>query len=309
VACCPLRRSRVADVAITAEIATTPALFAPLRAAPLEPVRRTAGHLTAFNQDRLLLQVHSYSTGVVSLKPAAAHTLSVVIPVFQGSRTLPALLAEIDEYTRPFPTPHGLFRNTASWGAKAFAKLVAGDDASTHYQSYRLILGEVGRSVAAYAGAGVYLDVALGWVAGDVASAPIVLRSTEIRKSGYSFWRLLSHFWRMIISSGTRGLRLLSILGAIAMVAGVAVAIALIVARIGGGQLPAGWTSTMVVSLITSGLILFSLGIVAEYLGVAVSMAMGKPLYLIVSDPKVGPLGRSASADPARKHQQAPRSS
>lgn len=408
-ACCPLRRSRVADVAITAEIATTPALFAPLRAAPLEPVRRTAGHLTAFNQDRLLLQVHSYSTGVVSLKPAAAHTLSVVIPVFQGSRTLPALLAEIDEYTRPFhtphgteavvgevllvfdhgsdgsdatirqlteqysyvrpvwlsrnfgqhpatlagmasssgdwiitmdedgqhnpaemgvlldaalaehatvvygqptnPTPHGLFRNTASWGAKAFAKLVAGDDASTHYQSYRLILGEVGRSVAAYAGAGVYLDVALGWVAGDVASAPIVLRSTEIRKSGYSFWRLLSHFWRMVISSGTRGLRLLSILGAIAMVAGVAVAIVLIVARIGGGQVPAGWTSTMVVSLITSGLILFSLGIVAEYLGVAVSMAMGKPLYLIVSDPKVGPLGRSASADPARKHQQAPRSS
>ncbi len=37
---------------------------------------------------------------------------------------------------------------------------------------------------------------------------------------------------------------------------------------------------------------LFSLGVVAEYLGVAVNMAMGKPLYLIVQDPMLGPIGR-----------------
>jgi len=34
-----------------------------------------------------------------------------------------------------------------------------------------------------------------------------------------------------------------------------------------------------------SGCILFSLGVVAEYLGVALSMAMGKPLYLVVGKP------------------------
>ena len=42
----------------------------------------------------------------------------------------------------------------------------------------------------------------------------------------------------------------------------------------------------------SSGAILFSLGVIAEYLGVAVNMAMGKPLYLIVSDPANGPLRR-----------------
>jgi polyisoprenyl-phosphate glycosyltransferase len=40
----------------------------------------------------------------------------------------------------------------------------------------------------------------------------------------------------------------------------------------------------IVISLF-AGLILVSLGIIAEYLGVAVSMAMGKPAYLIVSRP------------------------
>ena len=40
------------------------------------------------------------------------------------------------------------------------------------FNSYRLMLGEVGRSVAAYAGSGVYLDVALGWVAGTRGYCP-----------------------------------------------------------------------------------------------------------------------------------------
>ena len=48
----------------------------------------------------------------------------------------------------------------------------------------------------------------------------------------------------------------------------------------------------MVVVLFGTGAILFSLGIIAEYIGVAVNMAMGKPPYLIISDPGDGPLGR-----------------
>ena len=46
------------------------------------------------------------------------------------------------------------------------------------------------------------------------------------------------------------------------------------------------------VILISTGAILFSLGVIAEYVGVAVNMAMGKPLYLITQDPAEGPLGR-----------------
>ena len=64
--------------------------------------------------------------------------------------------------------------------------LSGGPDASV-FHSYRLVLGEVGRSVAAYAGAGVYLDIALGWVAGRVTTAPVELRDEgEDRTSGYS---------------------------------------------------------------------------------------------------------------------------
>jgi undecaprenyl-phosphate 4-deoxy-4-formamido-L-arabinose transferase len=53
-----------------------------------------------------------------------------------------------------------------------------------------------------------------------------------------------------------------------------------------------GWASIIVVLLLSSGAILVSLGIIAEYIGVNVNMAMGKPLYLITNDPASGPLGR-----------------
>jgi glycosyltransferase involved in cell wall biosynthesis len=188
--------------------------------------------------------------------------------------------------------PHGMLRNAASKGAKwVFASFLAGGAVQT-FQSYRLVLGELGRSVAAYAGAGVYLDVALGWVVGRISHVDIELREEGGRPSGYSMRRLLSHFWRLVLSSGTRGLRVVSALGVVFGMSGVLFALYLVISSGMGRPTPEGWTSNMVVVLLSTGAILFSLGIIAEYVGVAVGLAMGKPPYLIISDPKNGPLGR-----------------
>ena len=124
------------------------------------------------------------------------------------------------------------------------------------------------------------------------------LRNEGDRSSGYSTRRLLSHFWRLALSSGTHALRMVSALGALFAVGGVAYAIYLVVVRLISDQTPDGWTSTMVLVLLSTGAILFSLGVIAEYVGVAVNMAMGKPLYLIVGDSKDGPLGRRGQQGP-----------
>ncbi|MEO6996461.1 MAG: glycosyltransferase [Terracoccus sp.] len=188
--------------------------------------------------------------------------------------------------------PHGAVRNILSKSAKwVFGTFLAGGAVQT-FQSYRLVLGELGRSVAAYAGAGVYLDVALGWVVGRISHVDVALRDEGDRDSGYNLRRLLSHFWRLVLSSGTRGLRIVSALGAVFGVAGVAFAVYIVIASALGKQTVEGWTSNMVVILLSTGAILFSLGVIAEYIGVAVNMAMGKPPYLIISDPGQGPLGR-----------------
>jgi len=202
-------------------------------------------------------------------------------------------------YAEPVnPAPHGALRNTASRTAKwLFSRMLAGG-APARFQSFRLVLGEVGRSVAAYSGAGVYLDVAIGWVSHRTASCPVTLRAEAGRRSGYSWRRLVSHFWRFALSSGTRGLRLVSILGVAVAVLGGLLAIALVVARLNGDVVIQGWTSVMVAVMLGTGAVLFALGVIAEYIGVAVNMAMGKPLFLVVSDPADGPLGAAPAQPP-----------
>lgn len=196
-------------------------------------------------------------------------------------------------YADPSNKPHhGALRNFGSRTSKRFLKFSGGLNAQD-FQSYRLVLGELGRSVAAYAGSGAYLDVAMSWVARRVSTCPVELRQEVQRPSGYSMRSLLSHFWRMVISSGTRALRIVSLAGvAFAIVGGCLALYFLIAEFFFDANLPQGWPSLMVTLLLCSGAILFALGVIAEYVGVAVNMAMGKPLYLIVSDPKDGPLGR-----------------
>jgi polyisoprenyl-phosphate glycosyltransferase len=202
----------------------------------------------------------------------------------QGSQ-----LVYADPVNRP---PHNMLRNGSSRLAKwVFATFLTGQSDSI-LQSYRMVLGEIGRSVAAYAGSGVYLDVAMGWVAGPPAACPVRLRDEGARQSGYSTRALLSHFVHLVLSSGTRALRMVSALGVLFAVGGIGYAIYLLAVRLTSSAIPQGWTSTMVVVLLSTGAVLFSLGVIAEYLGVAVNMAMGKPLYLIVGDPHDGPLGR-----------------
>ena len=187
--------------------------------------------------------------------------------------------------------PHGRLRNAASRTSKRVLETVFGGGDASRFNSYRLLLGEIGRSVAAYAGTGVYLDVALTWVAGRVVTCPLELREEGDRRSGYSYRRLMGHFWRMVLTSGTRGLRLVTAVGALFALGGVILAVYLVVMRFVSGGIPEGWTSMMVMLALGIGLILVSLGVIAEYLGVAVNMALGRPSYLIVRDPKSGPMG------------------
>ena len=194
--------------------------------------------------------------------------------------------------------PHSFFRNftsrTAHWAAR-----IMGVGAHHEFHSFRLVLGEIGRGLAAYCGESVYLDVALTWVVDRTATCPIAMREERGGRSGYSPRRLVSHFWRMVLTSGTRPLRLVALFGALLGLGALILTGWVLWSRF-THQIPVqGWTSVMVILLVTSGGVLFSLGILAEYLAIASKSAMGKPLYLVVNDPAQGPLGRSARDDTA----------
>lgn len=190
-------------------------------------------------------------------------------------------------YGKPInPPPHGRARNLGSSFAKKIFVGFLADQPFAEFNSYRLVLGEVGRSVAAYTGAGVYLDVALSWVVGDVTTAPVTLRIEGRPAGSYNYRRLLSHFGRLVVSSGTRPLVFVSGLGVAFMLTGIGISIYVLIQRLTGDLTVTGWASTFVALMLIGGAVLLSLGIVAQYVGAATNMSLGKPLYVISSDPK-----------------------
>jgi polyisoprenyl-phosphate glycosyltransferase len=188
-------------------------------------------------------------------------------------------------YAKPTnPPPHGIMRNALSRSAKLISSKMLGNRIGA-FNSFRLIEGEIARGVAAYCGANVYLDVALSWVVGSAAHCPVELRTERGRPSGYTFRRLFRHFWQLVLTSGTLPLRFVALMGAFSIVFGFLISVWVAWQRLQNKIPVQGWTSIFIVTCLFSGVILVSLGIIAEYLGVAVSMAMGKPAYLIVSRP------------------------
>lgn len=190
--------------------------------------------------------------------------------------------------------PHGLIRNWFSRLAKFISRHLLTGTEFERFNSFRLILGEPARSLSIYASSGVYLDAAMLWVTNSVTTCDVNLRKEE-RDSSYTFRSLLGHFGRLVVTSGARPLRAIAILGLVVATVGFLLALYILWMKFVVGIPASGWTSVIVAVLLTSGLTMLSLGVISEFLGSIVRSSMGKPLFLIVSDPINGPLGENSN--------------
>jgi glycosyltransferase involved in cell wall biosynthesis len=189
-------------------------------------------------------------------------------------------------YAQPTnPPPHGWLRNFLSRNAKVISTRLLGNSAIGRFNSFRLVDGEIARTLAAFCGNGVYLDVGLFWVTGRIGHCPVRLRNELGRPSGYSYFKLFGHFWNLILTTGTRPLRLITVVGFFSMILAIAIAAYALYGKL-YGQVPVqGWASLLIVVAFFSGSILTALGVIAEYLAVTMGIVMGKPLYVVSTKP------------------------
>jgi glycosyltransferase involved in cell wall biosynthesis len=184
---------------------------------------------------------------------------------------------------------HTVYRNLTSSLAKKLSAVLSGTRGPLLFTSFRLISGELARSVAAYAGPSVYLDVALSWITSDVTAIEVEFREERRSRSGYSTRKLMSHFWKLALTTGTRPLRIVSLGGALTGLSGFALAVKIVFDRLVYGIQAQGWASVFVGILILGGAVLISVGIIAEYLGLVARGTLGQPTYLTIRDPYNSP--------------------
>jgi undecaprenyl-phosphate 4-deoxy-4-formamido-L-arabinose transferase len=238
----------------------------------------------------------NYGQHAATLAGMASATGDWVVSIDEDGQQDPADIASMLDcalagslqlvYAKPSnPPPHGWLRNFFSWTAKSISTRLLGHAAIGRFNSFRLVDGEIARTLAAYCGNGVYLDVGLFWIAGRIGHCPVLLRSELDRTSGYSYLKLIGHFWHLILTTGTRPLRLITLTGFLSMILAICITAYVLYGKI-YGQIPVqGWASMLIVVSFFSGSILTALGVIAEYLAVTMSIVMGKPLYVVSTKP------------------------
>lgn len=189
-------------------------------------------------------------------------------------------------YAQPLNAPpHSFMRNLMSRTAKNITSRLLDNSEVGHFNSFRLVDGEIARTLAAYCGNGVFLDIALYWITSRVGHCGVHLRREMGRPSGYSYIKLLAHFWNLIFTTGTRPLRLITMMGFVSVILAFALALYALYGKLTGAVPVQGWASLLIIVAFFSGCILTALGVIAEYLAVTMGIAMGKPLYVVSSKP------------------------
>lgn len=223
------------------------------------------------------------SDWIVTLDEDGQHDPAHIAAMLDQAYASRSLLVYANPSNEP---PHGAVRNAASKVAKRILRWLMGSAAvDVDFHSFRLISGGVGRVMAASIGPGVFLDVALAWVVPTVTKVDLPMRTEGRPATSYTLRRLASHFWRLVLSSGTKPLRVIAAMGTVSALLGFVLGVFFVAKKLFGDVPVQGWTTAVVGGLLGGGLILLALGIIAEYLGMIAARSMGRSSFLVVRDP------------------------
>ena len=175
---------------------------------------------------------------------------------------------------------HSLFRNFGSWLNNAAASVLLDKDRDLYLSSFkainRFLIDEIGR----YEGPYPYIDGLILRVTRSIATQPVEHRRREQGRSNYTVTRLLRLWLNMFTSFSILPLRIASLAGLVFAVTGLVLAVIFTLERLADPSLPAGWASLAVIVLVVSGVQLFALGMIGEYLGRLFLKDSGSPMYV-----------------------------
>jgi glycosyltransferase involved in cell wall biosynthesis len=201
-------------------------------------------------------------------------------------KEIPSLLAALDDgYDMVYGTPqqpqHDLWRNMASQMTKLALQSVMGAETARNVSAFRAFRTQLREAFSDYQGPFVSIDVMLTWATSRFTSVQVEHERRQTGQSNYTFKKLTIHALNMITGFSVLPLRLASLMGFGFAFFGLLVLI-YVVGRflILGGSVP-GFPFLASTIAIFSGVQLFALGIIGEYLARMHFRLMDRPSYVI----------------------------
>jgi undecaprenyl-phosphate 4-deoxy-4-formamido-L-arabinose transferase len=201
---------------------------------------------------------------------------------------IPNLLAGLEAgldvvYGTPQRQQHGLWRDLASWVTKLALQSTMGAATARNVSAFRAFRTSMRQAFAGYRSPYVSIDVLLTWGTARFGAVSVRHDARAVGESNYSFGKLLVHAMNMMTGFSTVPLQVASLLGFASTLFGIGLLI-FVLGRyfLHGGSVP-GFPFLACTIAIFSGVQLFALGIIGEYLARMHFRTMDRPTYTVRS--------------------------
>ena len=200
-------------------------------------------------------------------------------------------------YGWPEQGRHGAFRNFASLITKLTLRTTMGARSAEHVSAFRAFRTDLRRAFATYQSPFVSLDVLLTWGTAKFAAVRVRHEERKFGRSSYTLWKLIRHALNMVTGFSVLPLQLASIVGFFFSFAGVVV-LAFVLGRfLIYGSVVAGFPFLASIIAIFSGVQLFALGVLGQYLARVHFRAMNRPVYTIRETTSAGTTANMAAPE------------
>ncbi|HPA19194.1 MAG TPA: glycosyltransferase family 2 protein [Verrucomicrobiae bacterium] len=199
---------------------------------------------------------------------------------------IPLLLAELEKdfdvvYGYTETLAHDPLRSAAAALTKLILQQFMGARAARRVSSFRAFRSHLRDGWAAFHGPYVSIDVLLSWTTRRFGAVPTHHRSRERGRSNYTLLKLFDHAMNMFTGFSVLPLRIASLIGFAVCALGL-IMLVFVLARflIEGREVP-GFAFLASAISIFSGVQLFALGMIGEYLGRMYFRVAGKPTFSV----------------------------
>jgi undecaprenyl-phosphate 4-deoxy-4-formamido-L-arabinose transferase len=198
-------------------------------------------------------------------------------------------------YGRPAEGEHGFWRNVSSRIVKGSLAAAVGNEVASQASAFRMFRTQLRDAFADTRDPFVSIDVLLSWATTSVTSVEVAMDQRPIGESNYTFRKLVRHAMNMLTGFSVVPLRIVTIVGFAFSLLGVGILGYVLIRYIIEGDPFPGFPFLASIIAIFSGVQLFALGVLGEYLGRVHFRSMQRPPYVVRERKAARPVSRSTT--------------
>ncbi|MDP9838259.1 undecaprenyl-phosphate 4-deoxy-4-formamido-L-arabinose transferase [Neorhizobium huautlense] len=184
-------------------------------------------------------------------------------------------------YTRYLERKHSTFKTLGSKVNDIAAGLLLKKPKGLYLSSFKALSGSLVKEIIRYDGPFTYVDGLILSVTDSIAVVEIKHGARAEGDSGYTLKKLLS-LWLKMATRSSIPLRVATVSGFVLSLLSMLLFAAVIIERLIAGTDQPGWASTIAVLLFVSGVQMFFLGVLGEYVGRIYSRVNKEPQFTVL---------------------------